>query len=152
MDFFETDFSAVKLENNFEPVPVGTYTVVSDNAELKDTKDGLGNYILIKFKILDSDKEGRFLFSNFNTKNKNEQAVSIDIQKLKGFIDASGIKQNKFKSPVELVGFKAQAVVKHKTDAYGTKAVISYFKPVTKDVAAKEVKASKPGKSADGLW
>ena len=146
MSFFDTDFSQVKVENNFEALPAGSYNVISDNAEIKDTKDGTGNYILIKFKVIEGEQEGRFLFSNFNTVNKNEEAVRIGISQLKQFIDCAGIKQNKFTSAAQLVGYKATAVVKHKTDSYGTKAVISYFKPMEKTQTTTAKKAS------DGLW
>ena len=150
MSFFDIDFNDVKVEKSFEPVPVGTYNVISDDAELKETKDGQGAYILMKFKILDGDQDGRFLFANFNTMNKNEQAVKIGLQQLKGFIECAKIKQNKFKSPTELVGYKAQAVVKHKVDSYGTKAVISYFKAF--EGSSSPTKDAAPKKAADGLW
>lgn len=149
MSLFDIDFDAVKVEKTFEAIPVGTYNVISDDAELKETKDGTGSYVLIKFKIITGDQEGRLLFANFNIVNKNAKATEIGVQQLKQFMECSGIKTAKIKSPTELVGYKAQAVVKHKTDSYGTKAVISYYKPISKDSLTEP---SKSGKSADGLW
>lgn len=149
MDFFNIDFSEVKSTGNFEPVPIGTYLVISDDAELKTTKNGEGNYISIKYKIIDGDQEGRFLFSNYNIINKNPEAQKIGQQQLKNFMDAAGLKQAKFKSPTEFVGYKAVAVVKHKTDSYGTKAIISYFKPLD---AKAQTTTKTTTKGSDGLW
>lgn len=133
---FNIDLSAVKVQNNFKPIPSGNYNVILDETEMKDTKSGTGQYINCKFKVLGGEYEGKFLFHMFNIKNDNPKAVEIGLQQLKAFMECAGMTDYKLTSVTQLVGYKASAVVKIKTDEYGEKAVISYFKPLSNEVAA----------------
>ena len=147
-NFGALDFSKIKSASNFEPVPAGEYTVISDDAELKSTKDGTGAYVNMKLKIIGGDEEGRFIFTMFNVQNKNEKAVEIGLSQLKSFMKCAGIDEGKLKNAVALVGYKCKAIVKHKTDSFGTKAVVSYFKPLSKEETTKK----EPSRGSDGLW
>ena len=139
---FNLDLTNVK-ENSFEPIPSGTYYVICDESEVKTTKDGTGEYINIKFKILSGEHEGRAVFNMFNIKNKNEKAVNIGIGQLKTFMKCAGETNMILKSPLDLIGLRCDAVVKVKTDEYGDKAVISYFKPHTGETTTTPVKATR---------
>lgn len=125
------DLTNVK-ETSFEPVPQGTYLVIADDVELRDTKAGDGQYLNVKFKILDGEQDGRMVYHRFNIKNKNEKATNIGLSQLRSFMRLSGRSDMALQSPLDLVGMRCLAVVKHKTDDYGTKAEISYFKEVKK--------------------
>ncbi len=149
-DFGALDFSKVKTNNNFEPVPVGEYTVISDDAELKSTKDGTGAYVSLKLKIIGGDHDGRFIFNTFNVQNKSEKATEIGLSQLKSYMQCCGIKDDKLKNVIALVGYKCKAIVKQKTDSFGTKAVVSYFKPLAKDDVTQATTTPKRG--SDGLW
>jgi hypothetical protein len=126
------DLSNVVTESDV--IPAGSYFVTLTEATIKETKNGKGEYINAKFRINEGDHEGRNLFMMFNIKNENEQAVKIGLQQLKGFMQAAGFSTFVVKSVADLEGAAAMAVVKNKTDDYGEKAVISYFKPASKDV------------------
>lgn len=126
------DLTNTPEPTGFKPIDPGTYTVVVDNAEVKETKAGTGSYINVKFKIADSN---RFLFHSFNIKNPNEKAVEIGLQQLKGFMKCAGWTDFKLSDVGMLIGCRADAVVKTKTDEYGEKSVISYFKPVGEKAA-----------------
>lgn len=127
------DLSEVKVESNFKAIPAGTYTVILDDCEVKQTKSGTGEYINCKFKIIGGEYDDKILYHMFNIKNENQEAVKIGLSQLRTFMECAGIKDLKLKSVVELVGYKAMATVKNKTDSYGEKAVISYFKPFDAD-------------------
>jgi hypothetical protein len=131
MDFsFNIDLSGVKASGPRTIAP-GTYTVIADNAEIKQTKSGTGEYISVRFKIVGGECNGMTIYHSFNIKNQSVKAVEIGLQQLKQFVQCSGAPE-KLTSPVDLVGYKATAMVKIQSDAnYGDKAVISYFKPVT---------------------
>ncbi len=123
------DFSNVK-ENEFAPLPVGEYLLISDGAEVKETKNGTGEYINVKYKVLGPSNSGKFLFQMFNIKNDNKKATEIGLSQLKSYMKAAGIDtEQPLTSVHDLVGYKTTGVIKHKTDDYGTKAVISYHKP-----------------------
>lgn len=129
---FNLDLTEVKESTGFKPVPAGEYTVLLDDCQIKETKSGSGEYINAKFRILGGEQEGKFLFSMFNIKNENPKAVEIGLQQLKMFMKCAGFADFKLTNVLDLVGYRANAVVKIKTDSYGEKAVISYFKPAEK--------------------
>lgn len=122
------DLSNAK-ESSFGIIPQGEYNIVVDEAEIKETKSGTGEYINCKLKITDGEYEGKFLFTMFNIKNQNQKAVEIGLGQLKTFMGCAGLDKTILKNAHDLLGAKAVAVVKHKTDDYGEKAVVSYFKP-----------------------
>lgn len=117
--------------DSFDVVPKGTYLASCEDAEIKTTKDGTGEYINAKFSIIGSDFDNRKVFNMFNIKNKNDQAVKIGRAKLKEFLIASGKKDFTLKSVKDLCGLKAQIVVNVKEDEMGKKNSISGFKPIT---------------------
>lgn len=135
------NLSGVK-ENTFELLPEGEYTVICDSAEVKDTKSGTGAYINAKMMVTSGPYEGRSLFTMFNIKNDAPKAAEIGLAQLKTFLKCAGQSGEKLESVSDLIGLTANAVVKHKTDSYGEKANISYFKPA-KCIPANEVIRSK---------
>jgi len=123
-------------------VPPGTYYLIADDAEMKDTKAGDGSYISVKYRILEGAQEGRFLFHMFNIKNPNPKAVEIGMGQLKTFMKCSGATDFKLAGVGDLLGFRCDAVVKTREDDYGAKAVISYFKPHSE--TSEQKKAASP--------
>ena len=142
------DLTEVKAAGSFEPIPAGTYNVFCVEAQVKQTKDGTGDYINCKFKITDGEYDGSFLFTMFNIKNKNAKAVEIGMSQLKSFMMCCGLTDFKLASVTHLEGLNCSAVVKIKNDAqYGDKNVISYFKARDTSVVT-GTKAGEP----DGLF
>lgn len=78
-------------ENNFDPLPAGWYDVNITGAELKDTKDGTGNYINVKYSVTGPTHQGRVVFGMLNLKNKNPKAEEIGRQQLGELMRACGI-------------------------------------------------------------
>ncbi len=140
------NFDEVK-ESGFSLLPNGEYNVIVDEAIIKQTKDGTGEYINVKLKVLGSSYDGRFLFTMFNIKNKNPEAVKIGMSQLKTFLNVCGRGAAPLTDVTQLVGFKAVAVVKTKEDSYGEKNVVSYFKPYKKENDS--LTAGAPKKSED---
>ena len=129
---FNLDFSNVKDSQTFAPIPAGTYNVCVDEAEVRPTKKGDGEFVNVKLRVIDGPQANRFLFQNFNIKNPNPQAVEIGMQQLKSLMKCSGMKEMKLTSVLDLVGLMCQAVVKIKIDEKYSpegQAVVSYFKP-----------------------
>lgn len=121
------DFSDAK-ESSFELIPEGQYLVKVEDAEVKDTKSGTGQYINVKFKVCGGKHDGKVLFHMFNIKNDNAKAVEIGLGQLKMFFKCAGKTEFQLQTVSDLCGMIASALVKHKSDSYGDKAVISYFK------------------------
>jgi len=126
---FNLDLTDTKESTGFAPITPGTYFLIMDTCEVKDTKSGTGSYINAKFKILEGPAEGRFLFHMFNIKNENEKATEIGLGQLKSFMKCAGSQDFKLTNVLDLIGLRCDAVIKTRSDDYGDKSVISYFKP-----------------------
>lgn len=79
---FKFESSEVEA-SSFEPIPQGEYVGMFTESELKDTKSGDGQFIEMKFEIVEGEYAGRTLYERLNIKNKNEKAVEIAYQNLK---------------------------------------------------------------------
>lgn len=131
-------------EQTFEPVKPGSYLMQVDDAEVKETKSGTGEYVSVKFLIREGEYEGRTIYHMFNIKNDNPKAVEIGLGQLKTFMKCSGQSNFVLKSVTDLIGLSAVGVVKNRTDEYGEKAVISYFKPAEESKTLNATKSSSP--------
>lgn len=132
------DLSNVKAQGN-ETLPAGKYVCNVTNAEMKDTKDGSGAYIRAELTVADGEAKNRKIFTNFNVRNKNEQAVSIGLGQLKSLLVAANHPNpDKLGSVTELCGLTVGVKTKIKTDEYGEKAEVSYYYPLGKDLPQKE--------------
>lgn len=123
------NFSNVKEQTpGFKPLPEGFYNVISDDAVIKQTKSG-GEMINIKFRVLDGEYAGRFIFQSFTIKNDNPKAVEIGLSQLKSFIRCAGLNIEVLNDVLDLVAGKVSAKVKIQPDTgYGEQNKISYFK------------------------
>jgi len=126
-------------ERGFQLLPAGDYTVIVDECSIKETKARTGEYINMKLKITEGNQAGKFIFTTFNIKNPNTEAVKIGMSQLKTFCKVSGRGDKPLTDVNDLVGHIAVAVVKTKTDDYGEKNAVSYFKPRSSSEFAKPV-------------
>jgi hypothetical protein len=78
-------------DNVFEVLKGGWYKAAITKSEVKKTADKTGKYIALKFVIEDEDNksnDGRIVFTNLNTVNKNPVAVKIAERDLKSICKA----------------------------------------------------------------
>lgn len=52
-----------EVEGGFEPVPEGTYEVMVEEVEVRESRSSDNNYLNWRFRILDEEYEGRFLWN-----------------------------------------------------------------------------------------
>ena len=64
-------------ETNFEPLPAGWYEVEIPAAEVRETKDGTGSYIRVRYNVIAFGYEGRVVFGNLNVRNRSAKAEEI---------------------------------------------------------------------------
>lgn len=113
-------------DQDFQPIPDGIYTAEVKKAELKDTKDGTGQYINLQFSVLGPTHAGRVVFAIVNIKNKNQQAEEIGLRQLKELRIACGIAT--LRDTDELVGRSMKIKVKtQKSEEYGDKNTVAAF-------------------------
>jgi len=65
------------MQSGFDPIPAGEYLSMLVESELKTTKKKDGQYIKLKFKIMEGEFKGRFIWTNLNLINPNPVAVEI---------------------------------------------------------------------------
>ena len=78
-------------DGGFEPLPAGTYDIVIDGVELKTTKDGTGQYLNLKMKVISESYTNRIIFSMVNIRNKSAEAERIGLQQLGTILDACNL-------------------------------------------------------------
>lgn len=117
-------------EDKFELIPPGTYPMVCDKAEVKDTKTGSGQYIAMTLKIVGPQYTNRLVWHNFNVKNQSEKAQKFGLNSLVHFMKACGIAEEKcvLDSPKNLEGLGCLVQIKiRKDDNYGDKNEVEPF-------------------------
>ena len=63
--------------NDFSPFPAGDYNLLIEEAEIKRTKNGEGQYLALRLQVLDGPHKGRLLFDRITIQHSNDKAVEI---------------------------------------------------------------------------
>lgn len=131
---FVNSFATVQADdgNNFTPVPAGDYLFQIDSTELKDTKDGSGQYVKVSFSIVGPSYQGRKIFQNYNIFNKNEQAERIGRAQLKALTNAVGL--DTLRDTDELIGksLGAHVTIQPGKNGYSDSNRLSRYSPADK--------------------
>lgn len=94
MASFGQSFIADELptsQGDFSPLPDGWYTTIINSAEIRQTKDGTGQYIAVRYDVTGPTHQGRVVFGNINIKNKSTAAEEIGRQNLGSIMRAIGL-------------------------------------------------------------
>jgi hypothetical protein len=81
--------------NKWEPLPNGKYLAMIVESAMKPTKERDGEYLELRFKVLEGEYKDRVLFARLNLKNKNPQAVMIARGELAAIREATGVRNPK---------------------------------------------------------
>lgn len=137
---FEDDFEIGNLDHveasGFDPIPSANYELRAVQIELKDTRDLTGKYINVQFEVLGPNYAGRMIFSKFNVKNRNPQAVEIALGDLKAWLKACGKNATGALRVKEIFGlegipFIGRVKIEHdKTGQNDPQNVVKGFKPL----------------------
>lgn len=113
----------------FEPLAPGLYPLIVVSAQAKRTKSGTGSFINVEFSVVEShENSGRRVWDSYNYRNDSEEAQRIGLQQLKGLMKAGGLGEV-LTNPTQLVGCEVEAMVGlEKSDQFGDKNRIKYFK------------------------
>ena len=75
----------------FAPIPSGKYLVIIEESELKETRNGNGEYLELKMQVIDGEYKGRYLWDRLNLKNSNAEAVKMANGTLSSICRAVGV-------------------------------------------------------------
>ena len=78
-------------EQNFEPIPAGDYTACIVESSMNETKNGTGEYLKLKYQILEGQYKDRGIFSNLNIINNSKDAEAIARRTLNAIGAACGV-------------------------------------------------------------
>lgn len=138
----------VQPASTFEPLPAGKYTAIIAASEMKPTKSGTGEFLELKFQIVDGQYKSRTLWSRLNLVNANPQAVSIAQGELSAICRAVGVMTPN--DSVELHNIPLELDVKCKKDPVSGEIrneIKGYYKRSTQapaPAAAEAPKATPP--------
>lgn len=85
------DASTIDMEGApRELLPVGDYLCIIEDTEMKPTKNGAGQMLVVTLSVLNGPHEGAKLFERLNLVNDNDTAVKIAFQTLAKICNAAG--------------------------------------------------------------
>ena len=128
-DDFNIDLSDVS-ESGLPPA--GNYTAVVEDAVIKDTKAGTGQYLNVRWKIVGGDHAGSSFFSMYNFKNPNPKAEQIGKGQLKTIMRLAGKDPTKV-NPSLLQGCRVGVTIAIENDDYGDKVKITKYSAPSED-------------------
>ena len=150
MSFLGETFNAADLPQgtgSFDPIPAGTYTASITQANLKDTKDGTGKMIAIRYDITGPSHQGRVIFSNINIRNKSPKAEEIGRQQLGDIMRAIGLAS--LQDTDQLIGGQLQIKVDiEKKEGYEARNQVKGFKALSGSPAPAPAAAPAPAPAA----
>jgi len=85
------DATTVDPDVGFEPVPKGAYLSILTDSKFESTKAGDGEFLWLKWEIVEGEYKGRAVIDRLNLKNKNGTTVKIAQAALSAICHAVGI-------------------------------------------------------------
>jgi len=137
MAFLNEEFDATTVETTggqYDPLPAGWYRAKINDADLRDTKAGNGQYIAVRYDITGPTHEGRVVWGNLNIKNPNPKAEEIGRQQLAELMGAIGIA--KVRDTDQLIGGELEIKLAiRKSEEYGDSNDVKGYKAIAGSAA-----------------
>ena len=87
------DATTVQPDTGFELLPAGWYNAMIDESTINPTKDGVGEYLQLRFSVIDGQYQGRKVFARLNIRNANQTAQEIAYKQLSAIAHSVGVLQ-----------------------------------------------------------
>lgn len=134
--------------SEFEPLPAGDYIVKIVASEMKETKNGQGEYLALEIEVDDGEFLNRKLFDNLTLVHSNEVAVKIARAKLTSITYAVGKDFIGDSSELHMIPFKIKVAVEERKDKPGVYSnVIKSYKSIDGQHAKPSSPATKPAET-----
>lgn len=121
------DASTVEPAAPFEVFPPGKYLVQLVASEMRPTRDGMGQYLLLEFDILEGPYTGRKIFDRLNLVNANPDAVLMAQRNLSALCRAAGKMQVSNSEQLHLIPIQIDVKVRPPKGQYGESNSIRYL-------------------------
>lgn len=137
-------------QSDYAPLPAGWYTVRITEADIKQTKAGTGNYIKVRYDVLDGTHAGRVVFGNLNLRNPNPKAEEIGRQQLSRLMLAMGLTQ--VTDTDQLIGGELSIKLAiQKSEQYGDSNDVKDWKALSNQPVAAAAASTPPPPPSGGL-
>lgn len=138
-------FNAEEIEpqGSFEPIPAGWYTAMITESEFKPTKNGTGEYLQLRFDIIEGEHEGRVVFDRLNLSNPNQTAVDIAQRQLSSICRAVGVMAPDDSSDLHDKPLKIKVSIRPAGNGYDASNEIKAYASVDGADAAQSASAKK---------
>jgi len=137
-------------QSDYAPLPAGWYTVRITEADIKETKAGTGNYIKVRYDVLNGTHAGRVVFGNLNLRNPNPKAEEIGRQQLSRLMLAMGLTQ--VTDTDQLIGGELSIKLAiQKSDQYGDSNDVKDWKALSNQPVAAAAGSTPPPPPSGGL-
>lgn len=144
MAILNFDAGSVDPAVGFDVLPPGEYTVSIVESTIKDTKEGTGKYLELKFQVLDGEYKNRYLWDRLNIENPNQKTQQIAQANLSAICRAVGVMEPKDSSELHSKPLTVKVVIQPADDKYPEKNNIRGYKAVA--AAQKTEKPAVPWK------
>ncbi len=123
------DVNQEELEQSFDLLPVGEYTVIIEDSDLKPNKKNTGKNLNLIYQVIDGQFKGRKIFENISIDNPKQQTVQIAKRTLNSIGVAVGIQ--KITDSSQLHNKPLKVIIKIKEDkVYGDKNEVKKHLPL----------------------
>jgi len=112
---------------SFEPIPAGQYKAVIVDSEMKRTKNGYGQMLVLKFEVIDGEQKGRNFWSRLNLDNPNKTAVEIAQRELATIGNAVGKKVFTDSSELHNIPMSVTLKVSPGSNGYGPSNEVAMY-------------------------
>lgn len=151
MALLNQTFNATDLpqgnDGDFQPLPAGWYSVTVNDAEIRTTKAGNGQYIAVRYDVTGPTHEGRVVFGNINISNPNPKAEEIGHQQLGQLMRAIGLTQ--VSDTDQLIGGSLEIKLAiRKSEEYGDSNDVKGFKAIAGSSAPRQQPSAPASQSA----
>jgi hypothetical protein len=114
-------------DRSFEPLPAGDYTMQVIESELKDTKSGSGQQLVLTLEVIEGPFSNRRVWDRLNIRNQNADAQRIAQRALADLCLAVGISSLRNSEELHFKPFIGAVKIREdKTGQYGPQNTVRY--------------------------
>lgn len=135
MAFLSFNAAQVQPQASFDPIPAGKYICQITESEIKSTKAGTGQQLVLTWEVLEGDFKGRKIWDRLNISNPNKQAEQISQAALSAICHAAGVLQMQDSSQLHNKPMRIRVNVK-KSEGYEPSNEVKGYEAVAGSAAS----------------
>ncbi len=127
MALIDFNAEAIEPQSDFSPLPVGNYTVVITQSEMKPTKTGNGQYLQLTLQVVEGEYKNRLIFDRLNIQNPNSVAQQIAQKALSSICRAVGVMHPKDSEELHDKPFSVKIGIRPASGGYGESNIVKGY-------------------------